>query len=677
MPRGSWFVSAIVFLAHAWRPGRAPASIGALRERISHDAKAKLDALRSAATAPGAGLPSAEKGGSPAWLTRQIDAALLRAAPLLAARFDTLGRAAEFRARLIALARNGPRRAPWTLREVAPAGNPEAEIEALQRERAALFDLAAAPYARRLSTVLEGTAAEVQEEQPRRSARGPVPIEAEISPEGREHWVPVGEVETWRDLLRNLLRNAVEATIEHPAAEPRTVTARLRGGRGGETILEIVDRGIGMSPPEVERIFDPGWGRHGPERGRGLTSASRQFLEAQGRLEIRSAPAVGTVVRVDLAPRDVPLPRIYPWRSHPLSAVSLLLLATLTLPPVLARQARSHLDLPVLLRAPADAVEVYNSTAIQAFDAQGEVVWRRDLHEEITPNSANPFPPHTTREELVVREKGGDARLLVVATAPPEGRGRLWLLDPDRRIRHIHPCRWTPPDRHIDSRLICWWRTAVPWPAGDNPAIVYHLRDNLRAPSMTGFLSIDGDSLGAYYHPGHLVFRAADDFDQDGRTELLLYGINNPAQEDTAWLPDPLAVYIDCVVLLELPRVSGQAWPYRSWSSLPRAREEGYLLVPPLRSEWRPEIRMLDILSPGSASGHRFEIQLSDGRILRAGPDLRPIAITLGGNTPAQRLAPTRSIAPWRWFHDGVEERIDLPVPYSQPAPPMEPDHES
>jgi signal transduction histidine kinase len=91
------------------------------------------------------------------------------------------------------------------------------------------------------------------------------------------------------------------------------VTIRLAAASGGEAVIEIEDRGIGMTEEEQQRALQP-FGQAKPviTRGYGGTGLglpiSKGLVEAHGgSLRINSARGSGTVVRVSL-PTDPSLP---------------------------------------------------------------------------------------------------------------------------------------------------------------------------------------------------------------------------------------------------------------------------------------------------------------------------------------------------------------------------------
>ena len=109
-------------------------------------------------------------------------------------------------------------------------------------------------------------------------------------------------------ILLNLLSNAIKFS-----GDGGTVTIRLAAASGGEAVIEIEDRGIGMTEEEQQRALQP-FGQAKPviTRGYGGTGLglpiSKGLVEAHGgTLRINSARGSGTVVRVSL-PTDPSLP---------------------------------------------------------------------------------------------------------------------------------------------------------------------------------------------------------------------------------------------------------------------------------------------------------------------------------------------------------------------------------
>ena len=113
--------------------------------------------------------------------------------------------------------------------------------------------------------------------------------------------------------LERALANLLENARRYSGGYPVKVRAGVIGGR---LMMRIVDRGPGISPSELPRVFEPfyrgaGDGEH-PGSGLGLAIA-RGFIEAnEGRLSAESLPGQGTTFVVDLPlpPGEAPVTSI-------------------------------------------------------------------------------------------------------------------------------------------------------------------------------------------------------------------------------------------------------------------------------------------------------------------------------------------------------------------------------
>ena len=109
--------------------------------------------------------------------------------------------------------------------------------------------------------------------------------------------------------LERAFANLLENSARHAAGHPVSVRARETGGR---MLIRIVDRGPGIPPSQLERVFEPFY-RAGNERtghrGAGLGLAiARGFLEVNGaRVWAESLPGQGTSFVVEL-PLELPVP---------------------------------------------------------------------------------------------------------------------------------------------------------------------------------------------------------------------------------------------------------------------------------------------------------------------------------------------------------------------------------
>jgi two-component system OmpR family sensor kinase len=124
----------------------------------------------------------------------------------------------------------------------------------------------------------------------------------ELSVEGGVAYQVLGDEPRLRQVLGNLLTNAVTHT---PAGT--SVTVRLRPGslRGTPAVVcEVADEGPGLSPEEAERVFErfyrasPSRGREDGSTGLGLAIVAALVAAHDGRVEVDSAPGEGAVFRV-------------------------------------------------------------------------------------------------------------------------------------------------------------------------------------------------------------------------------------------------------------------------------------------------------------------------------------------------------------------------------------------
>jgi len=110
-----------------------------------------------------------------------------------------------------------------------------------------------------------------------------------------------GDALRLQQLLLNLLSNAVKFNRQNGA-----IKVQLSAPHPGWVRCDIIDNGIGISEPNIERIMDPfvqvdsGNTRKYEGMGLGLTIVRQILGSHQGELKIRSAPGKGTVVSVYL-----------------------------------------------------------------------------------------------------------------------------------------------------------------------------------------------------------------------------------------------------------------------------------------------------------------------------------------------------------------------------------------
>ena len=113
-----------------------------------------------------------------------------------------------------------------------------------------------------------------------------------------------------RQILHNLISNAIKFT-EHGTVTIRTAIEAATGPRFILSI-DICDSGIGMSPGQIERIFEPfsqadaSTTRKFGGTGLGLAIVKRLVQLMGGTIEVTSTPAVGSCFRVRLPLETLP-----------------------------------------------------------------------------------------------------------------------------------------------------------------------------------------------------------------------------------------------------------------------------------------------------------------------------------------------------------------------------------
>lgn len=142
------------------------------------------------------------------------------------------------------------------------------------------------------STDLVRLLGDVAEAHRRRAADTGVEIIVEAGTAGDIDVDPV----RMREVLTNLVVNSLRAM---PHGGELRLAAR---SSGNGAVIEVVDTGTGVSPDEIERVFDR-FQKGAASSGSGLgLSISRDLVAAHGgTLTMTSVPGSGTTVRIDLS----------------------------------------------------------------------------------------------------------------------------------------------------------------------------------------------------------------------------------------------------------------------------------------------------------------------------------------------------------------------------------------
>lgn len=637
------------------RSPRERLTLDRLRSDLSHETAAKIARLSGIVEEWRHGRFQAGDAAATREILRDLQRVYLRHPRPACARFGTLARLV----RLLRVLRMAQRQLAALRPPIAPSPEIVARyglwVALLASESKALVEALSRRYGTRLVELVENAVGEISREAAGGNAEPVVRLEA--ADNGTGVWVPRADAAAWSDVLRNLIRNGVEATAEKLPSSSAPVSVRVLplSGRVG-TAVEILDDGIGMSPAEVARMWGEGNSRHGAHRGRGLTEAKRVFVERRATLELRSARGVGTCLRIEVPHHDLP------FRAEPLWVLPPVVLSVAT---VLGLVLVASF---VLLRSPVVAVRVDDQRIVQAVGADGSTQWTRRLSDTVLINWGSdcgprgpvpaPILPH-----LVVPRAWPRNSAVILATMPAAGSGSVLCLGARGRTEWVHALSVSAlaGDEHV--ALACMSECLAPW-GRKQTAIALNVRDRNFSSTAVQFVTLEGKLLGAYYHPGHLQFHSVADLDGDGQSEMLLNGMNNDARRDSTYLAaDPgEGFYADCLVILKPQEVSGQAYPGTRWPEMPRAKEDAYLVFPPLEAGRRPKIGFVTVGNPDGRGFSTIEVALHDGRFYTLDGRLRPIDCTAGDNTDAAKEAGTTVQAPFVYFRSGIRESIRIPI---------------
>jgi two-component system sensor histidine kinase AtoS len=134
--------------------------------------------------------------------------------------------------------------------------------------------------------------------------RGAVSIRTELSPEVPEF---PGDEHQLRQLFSNLLANAFEALGGHGQVEIRTSLLPAEDEPVGslepmpaQVVVEVRDSGPGISPDDLDRIFNPFFTTKPQGTGLGLAIVRKVVDAHDGRIDAVSAPGRGATFRVTL-----------------------------------------------------------------------------------------------------------------------------------------------------------------------------------------------------------------------------------------------------------------------------------------------------------------------------------------------------------------------------------------
>lgn len=120
----------------------------------------------------------------------------------------------------------------------------------------------------------------------------------------------VTDAERLRSVLINLLVNARDAVSARkgPAPEGPAVVVATHKLDEGRVAIEVRDRGVGIEPANLGRIFEPYFTTKRAGTGLGLAIARNVVEGLGGSVEVTSRPGSGTRVRIELRDAEAPRP---------------------------------------------------------------------------------------------------------------------------------------------------------------------------------------------------------------------------------------------------------------------------------------------------------------------------------------------------------------------------------
>ena len=118
----------------------------------------------------------------------------------------------------------------------------------------------------------------------------------------------MGDFEALRGVVHNLVQNAIQASPQGSVVVVVVATDELGA------VITVADRGAGMSPDVLERVFQPFYTTREKGTGLGLPLGRRIAERHGGSLELHSAPGEGTTATLRWPPMAAVSPTLPPTR---------------------------------------------------------------------------------------------------------------------------------------------------------------------------------------------------------------------------------------------------------------------------------------------------------------------------------------------------------------------------
>jgi signal transduction histidine kinase len=131
---------------------------------------------------------------------------------------------------------------------------------------------------------------------------GPPAVETRLDPTLPE---VLTDGERLRTALVNILANAREAVgAKADGKEGPGITLESKRGEEGKILIVVRDRGIGIPPEDLSKIFEPYFTGKRTGTGLGLAIVKNIVESLGGTVTAESRPAEGTEIRIELFPRE-------------------------------------------------------------------------------------------------------------------------------------------------------------------------------------------------------------------------------------------------------------------------------------------------------------------------------------------------------------------------------------
>lgn len=175
----------------------------------------------------------------------------------------------------------------------------ESQLQRMIEEMRGVLDRTRDVPLRRVPLVVEQVVADAVRLVANRAAARQIDLRADVAP----NLPPLpAEAVGLRQVLLNLLTNAVDATPDGGRITVAAALAAGESGRGRRLALSVSDSGHGMSAVERRQAFEPFYTTKGPGRGTGLGLVIVEHIVRAhgGSIVVESAPGAGTTVGVFL-----------------------------------------------------------------------------------------------------------------------------------------------------------------------------------------------------------------------------------------------------------------------------------------------------------------------------------------------------------------------------------------